>query len=159
MRGLKIQEKWIHLILNQVKTMEVRGQKYKLLKQEIALGNSKTKNVEGYAFIEEILKIPFSKIMNYRNEHQATLQDFQKLGYDKKHFVYAYRLTQVRRESNPFPYPRNPSIFFQILKCPKCGNMLRKDLYPCGCTYYTCPSCGYYKMTKACDYHLWGYIF
>jgi hypothetical protein len=94
--------------------MEVRGRRYNLDNQVIALGNSKTKNVEGYAFVSEILKIPFTKIMEYESEHRATIESLKKLGYDKKEFVFGYRLIKVRREGNPFPYRKSPSIFFRI---------------------------------------------
>ena len=48
--------------------MEVRGRRYNLDNQVIALGNSKTKNVEGYAYVSEIFKIPFTKIMEYESD-------------------------------------------------------------------------------------------
>jgi len=52
--------------------------------------------------------------MSYRHEHLATKEDLKKLGYDKKDFLYGYRLKDVRREPNPFPYPKNRSIIFKI---------------------------------------------
>ena len=116
MRVLKIQDKWLRMILSGKKTMEVRSQNFNIVGLKIGLGNSRTWNVEGYATVTEKIKIPFSEIMNYQNEHLATLQDFKELGYDKKEFLYGYRLTNVTRESNPFPYPKNRSIWSNIWK-------------------------------------------
>jgi len=42
MRGLKIQDKWIQLILNGQKAMEVRSLYFKIKGMRIALGNSGT---------------------------------------------------------------------------------------------------------------------
>jgi hypothetical protein len=57
MRGLKIQGRWLSLILSGQKTMEVIGQYYKVRRLRIALGNSDSRNVEGYATVQDVIEI------------------------------------------------------------------------------------------------------
>jgi len=112
MRGLKIQGKWLSLILNGQKTMEVRSLYLKIRGMRIALGNSDNGLVEGYATVQDVVKIPFLQINNYQNQHLATQWLIKQ--YNGKPFVYGYVLRDVKRETNPFPYPKNPSICFNI---------------------------------------------
>jgi hypothetical protein len=72
MRGLKIQHKWIREILSGEKTMDVRSVHYEVLGQRIALGNSDNGLIEGYATVQEVIKIPYSEISNCGNQHRAT---------------------------------------------------------------------------------------
>ena len=65
-RGLKIRGRWLQLILNGEKMMEVRSLRLKIRGQRIALGNSDTGRVEGYATVKDLIEIPFSEIAKHR---------------------------------------------------------------------------------------------
>jgi hypothetical protein len=112
MKGLKIKQPWIGLILNGEKTMEVRSQKHDFLNQTIALGNSDTKQVEGYAYCYEIVEIPMRKLDEFEKEHRAT-EELRKF-YKNKNSVYGFRLKKIIAESNPYPYPKNASNRFNV---------------------------------------------
>jgi hypothetical protein len=112
MRGLKIKDKWLKLILSGQKTMDVRSQYLKIRGQRIALGNSDTGMVEGYATVEDVIKILYSQIGNYENQHRATTWLTKK--YGKKAYVFGYILKDVKTEHNPFQYPKSRSISFKI---------------------------------------------
>jgi len=112
MRGLKIKGKWLKLILSGQKTMEVQGVYFKIRGQRIALGNSDTGEVEGYATVEDVIKIPYSQIRDYENQHQATA--WLARTYEGRDLLYGYILKDTRRERNPFRYAKNPSISFNI---------------------------------------------
>ena len=92
--------------------MEVRSQYFKIRGQRIALGNSDTGMVEGYATAENVIKTPYSQISDYENQHQATTWLIKK--YEKRAHVYGYTLKDVQTEHNSFPYPKSPSITFRI---------------------------------------------
>jgi hypothetical protein len=116
MIGLKIQGKWLSLILepeiSKKKTMEVRSiRRLCTIGKEIALGNSDTGLIEGYAEVSEIVTIPYKDIPNYESEHKATSWLMER--YKGKKFVYGYILTMARINRNPKPYPKNPSIWFK----------------------------------------------
>lgn len=100
------------MILSGKKTMEVRSQNANIIGLKIGLGNSKTRNVEGYATETEKIKIPFKDISKYEGEHKATVWLLPQ--YKGRKFVYGYRLSNVEREFNPFPYPKNRSIWSNV---------------------------------------------
>jgi len=111
MRGLKIQGRWVKLILDGQKTMEVRGQKYKVVGQRIALGNSDTKKVEGYATVEKVIEISYFDVPKYHSQHHATgwlMSQWWKGSF------YGYVLKDVKKEPSPFLYRKSPSIWFNI---------------------------------------------
>lgn len=112
MRGLKIQDKWIQLILNGQKTMEVRSLYFKIKRTRIALGNSDTGNVEGYATVTDVIKIPYSQISKYENQHLATKWLIAR--YSGRDHLYGYILRDMKRETKLFPYQKSPSICFNI---------------------------------------------
>jgi ASCH domain len=111
LRGLKIQEIWIDKIFSGEKTMEVRSMHYKISGQRIALGNSRSGLVEGYCTIQEIMKIPFSKIARYEDKHRAA--KWLKKRYIGKDFLYGFILNNVKKEKKPFP-SRSPGICFIV---------------------------------------------
>ena len=96
MRGLKIQERWINLILSGEKTMEVRGMRYRVFGQKIALGNSDNGLVEGYGTVQRIEDIPYSKISEYESQHLAT--EWLKKRYHGKNILFGFVLKEVKRE-------------------------------------------------------------
>jgi len=117
MRGLKIQNVWIRKILSGEKTMEVRSRRYGVLGQRIALGNSGNRLVEGYATVQEIIKIPLKTIPEHAGRHLATNWLFQR--YGNKETLYGYCLTNVSKETKSFWYPKSPSIWFTLNKSEK----------------------------------------
>ena len=112
MRGLKIQHVWIRKILSGEKTMEVRSRRFNVLGQRIALGNSKNGLVEGYATIQEIIKIPLSKVSEYEDKHLASELLLQR--YCNKNELYGYFLKDVQKENKPFLFPKSASIWFTL---------------------------------------------
>jgi len=64
-RGLKIRGRWLQLILNGEKVTEVRSRRLKIKDQRIALGNSDTGRVEGYATGKDLVEFPFSEIAKH----------------------------------------------------------------------------------------------
>ena len=117
MIGLKIQGKWLSLILSEEKTMEVRSTYRKLIGQRIALGNSDNGLIEGYATVSNITEIEYSEIPKYHKYHLAT--PWLTNQYKDKSVVYGYLLKDVKRELNPEPYPKNYSIWFVKEKVPE----------------------------------------
>jgi len=85
MIGLKIKDHWLQGILNRQKTMELRSLYRNLTDQVIALGNSKTKLVEGYGYVKEIVKIKKSfysepsNVAIYQKTYRDYLSLYQKL--------------------------------------------------------------------------------
>jgi len=76
------------------------------------LGNSETGRVQGYATVEDIIKIPYSQIAEYESQHLAGQWLVSR--YSGRDFLYGYVLKDVKKEANPFPYPKSPSICFNI---------------------------------------------
>lgn len=64
MKCLKIGEKWIKLILAGKKTWEIRCTTTNL-RERIALGNTKTKNYEGYATITDCLELSVEDLKKF----------------------------------------------------------------------------------------------
>jgi hypothetical protein len=109
---MKIQQRWLLMILSREKTMEVRSIRYKVLGQRIALGNSDNGLVEGYANVKNVIKIPFSEISQYEYQHHAT--EWLEEHYREKVFLYSFVLTNVNTEKKPLPYPKSHAITFEL---------------------------------------------
>jgi len=112
MRGLKIRGRWLQLILGGEKTMEARSLRLKIVGRRIALGNTDTGKVEGYATVKDVIEIPFLEIAKYESQHLAT--KWLASHYSGKKMIYGYVLENAKREPNPFPYPKSPAITFKI---------------------------------------------
>ena len=112
MKGLKIKDAWLRLILSGQKTMEVRSLHFTVKGTRIALGNSSTGNVEGYATVADVIKIPYLQITSYENQHRASRWLMQR--YKEGAHLYGYVLRDVKEEKSPFPYPKGPGIGFYI---------------------------------------------
>jgi hypothetical protein len=70
---LLIQDKYIKLILEKKKIWEVRTQELFRKGERIALGNTKSKNVEGYATVAEIKKKTVPEMKEHNDEHAGTI--------------------------------------------------------------------------------------
>jgi len=112
MQGTIIREKWLNLIISGKKTMEVKSQyKPEMNGTKIALGNSSL--VKGYAFVKEIVTIPYAEIPRYHKQHLAT--QWLMKHYNGKAAVYGYVLSEVRKENKKVSYPRSyGSVWFEI---------------------------------------------
>lgn len=85
---------------------------YNILGQRIALGNSGNGLVEGYATVQEVIRMLLSQIPSYENQHRAT--EWLLNRYQNKEALYGYCLIEIMKEKNPFSYPKSGSIWFTI---------------------------------------------
>jgi hypothetical protein len=108
---LLIKDKFIKLILDGKKIWEIRTQKLFKTGERIALGSTKTKNIEAYATIAEIKKMTVPEMKKHNDKHYAN--DFiDKLWKDREK-LYAFVFSDVKRNPNPKPYPPstgNPKV-------------------------------------------------
>lgn len=101
MKCLKIDDKWIKLILSGKKTLEIR-RKNTNIRERIALGNTKTKNYEGYATITDSIKMTVQELRNYNDKHQAN--DFIAKYAKGRNTLFAWVLEDIEIEPKPKPY-------------------------------------------------------
>ena len=101
MKCLKIDDKWIKLILSGKKTWEIRRTNTKT-REKIALGNTKTKNVEGYATIADSFEMTFEELRKHTDKHLA-FYFLDKYGKGRD-TLFAWVLKDVEIEKNPKPY-------------------------------------------------------
>jgi predicted transcriptional regulator len=101
MKCLKIADKWLAKILDGSKTLELRRTNC-CYRGPIALGNTRTKKVEGYAYLKCCVEFPVDEMKKLSNLHQAT-EFIDEYAVGRK-TLYAYELTNVRREPKPFAY-------------------------------------------------------
>jgi len=81
---LLIKDKYIKLILSGKKTWEIRTKKLFKTGERIALGNTKTKNIEGYATITEIKEMTVQELKKHNDSHQAAEGVLQGLREDAR---------------------------------------------------------------------------
>ena len=105
MRGLKIRGKWLQLILDGSKTMEVRNRHFKIGGMRIALGNSNTGNIEAYATVADVVEISRREIGKYENQHLAT--EWLTSNYGKNEILYGYILKDITRTPRQLPHPKS----------------------------------------------------
>jgi hypothetical protein len=100
-----IHDKYVKLILNGQKTWEIRTQKLFNQGERIALGNTGTKLVEGYATVSEVKKMTVPEMMRHNEKHFAN--DFILQRWSDREWLYAFVLSEVT--VNPFgvPYPHS----------------------------------------------------
>jgi predicted transcriptional regulator len=101
MRCLKIEDKWVNLILNGTKTWEIRRRNTKI-RERIALGNTKTKRVVGYATIIDSVEMTVEELKKHNDKHQAN--DFSDEYANEKKTLFAWILSDVEVEPNPKHY-------------------------------------------------------
>ena len=112
MRCLKIRDKWIKLILNGSKTWEIRRTNTKI-RERIALGNMKTKCVEGYCTIVDSKEIAIEDLKKHNHEHQAN--DFLDEYAQGRKTLFAWVLEDVKVEPHPKPYTHATGSWCRIL--------------------------------------------
>jgi hypothetical protein len=101
MECLKIDEKWLQLILAGKKTWEIRRTSTNY-RGRVALGNTKTKKYEGYATIVDCKEFNVKDLKKFGDKHQAN--EFIDNYAGDKETLFAWELTNVSPEPNPKPY-------------------------------------------------------
>ena len=101
MRCLKIDDKWVNLILSGNKTWEIRRRKTRI-RERIALGNTKTKHVVGYATIVDSVEMTVEEMKKHHNKHQAN--DFLDKYARGRETLFAWVLDDVQFKAKPKPY-------------------------------------------------------
>jgi hypothetical protein len=98
MRCLKIDDKWVSLIINGDKTWEIRRRNTKI-RERIGLGNTKTKQVVGYATIVDSVEMTVEELKKQNDKHQAN--DFLDKYARGKQTLFAWVLKEVVLEPRP----------------------------------------------------------
>lgn len=101
MKCLKIDDKWLKLIFTGKKTWEIRRTNTNA-RERIALGNTKTKNYEGYATIRDYIEFSIEELKKFGDKHQTN--EFIDKYADKRKTLFAWVLSDVAFEPNPKPY-------------------------------------------------------
>ncbi len=98
-------DKYLKYVLSGQKTWDVRPQKLFEKGERIALGNTKTKLIEGFATVSEVKKLTVSEMKKHNDKHLAN--DFIEKHWKNRKWLYAFVLSNVTRNPNPLPYPRS----------------------------------------------------
>lgn len=105
LKCLKIKPKWLNLILSDDphlrKTLELRRTRTKYV-GPIALGNTETKKVEGYAHLECCVEFFIEELKRLDGLHRAN--EFISDYANERETLFAYSLKNTIREPNPYPY-------------------------------------------------------
>jgi hypothetical protein len=101
MRCLKINDKWVNLILCGKKTWEIRTRNTNI-RERIALGNTKTKCYVGYATIVESIEMTIPEIFKHNNKHQAN--DFIEQYAKGRETLFIWVLKDIKAEHEPKAY-------------------------------------------------------
>jgi len=101
MRCLKMNDKWVNLVLSGKKTWEIRTQNTNI-RERIALGNTKTKCYVGYATLSDSVEMTVAELLKYNDKHQAN--DFLKQYAKNRETLFAWILKDVVVEPNPKAY-------------------------------------------------------
>jgi hypothetical protein len=101
MRCLKIDDKWVNLILSGKKTWEIRTRNTNI-RERIAIGNTKTKCCVGYATLVDSFEMTVSEILQHNDKHQAN--DFIRQNANGSETLFVWVLKDVKAEHEPKPY-------------------------------------------------------
>jgi len=101
LRCLKIDDRWLKLILNGQKTWEIRRTNTKI-RGRIALGNTTSKKVEGYAILKDSFPMNIQTLLENNHKHRANAFITGYAGGKTK--LYVWVLEDIQTESNPKPY-------------------------------------------------------
>jgi len=102
---LLVHDIYIKAILNHQKVWEIRTQRLFDEGERIALGNTRTRLIEGFATISEIKKLHVAEMKKYNDKHLAN--DFITKRWNDRPWLYAFVLSQVINNPNPVSYPRS----------------------------------------------------
>jgi hypothetical protein len=98
-------DKYINLILNGKKIWEVRTQELFEIGERIALGNTKSKLIEGYATVSDIKKMTVPEMKKHNDKHLAN--DFIDKRWKDRPLLYAFVLSDVEPSLEGKAYPRS----------------------------------------------------
>jgi hypothetical protein len=103
LKCLKIHPRWLQLILNGEKEIEIRRRGTEAFNQIIALGNTKTKKVEGYCQIKgaQETSLDWLKTIQYRTMVPDTELDKYANG---KTTLWSWLIRSVIPEPHPYLY-------------------------------------------------------
>jgi len=101
MRCLKIDDKWVNLILSGKKIWEIRTRNTNI-RERIALVNTKTKCYVGYATIVESIEMTIPEIFKHNNKHQAN--DFIEQYAKGRETLFIWVLKDIKAEREPKAY-------------------------------------------------------
>ena len=101
MKCLKIEDKWLKLILAGKKTWEIRSTRTNF-RGRIALGNTKSKKYEGYATIVGCQDYNLAELKKFGDKHQAN--EFIEKYAGERETLFAWVLSDVSVEPNPKLY-------------------------------------------------------
>lgn len=102
---LLVKGKYLELILKKAKVWKVRSQKLFNAGDRIALGNTGTRLIEGFATVAEVKKLTTSEMKKYNDKHLAN--DFIEERWNDRPWLYAYVLSDVIRHPTQVRYPRS----------------------------------------------------
>jgi hypothetical protein len=111
MRCLKIDDKWVTLILSGTKTWEIRRRHTKI-RERIALGNTKTKKAVGYATIVDSAEMTIEELKKHNDKHQAN--DFLDKYANTRQTLFAWVLEDVKVEVKPKPYSHSTGSWCKL---------------------------------------------
>ena len=100
MKCLKIDDEWLKLVLSGKKTWEIRRTNTNF-RGRIALGNTETKKIEGYATIMDSIEMTVQELKEHGDKHQAN--DFLDGYANGRKTLFAWVLKDIKIESNPKP--------------------------------------------------------
>ena len=112
MKCLKIDDKWLQLILSGEKTWEIRRTQTNF-RGRIALGNTKSKNYEGYANITDCKELSVKDLKKFGDKHQAN--EFLDGYAGERETLFAWVLEDIKVESNPTPYSYSAGSWCKVL--------------------------------------------
>ena len=97
-RCLKIDDKWVNLILSGSKTWAIRRTNTKI-RERIALGNTQTKCYVGYATLIDSVAMTIEELKKHNDKHQANdfIDEYAKgrKGQKTRKTLFAWPLTDV----------------------------------------------------------------
>jgi len=106
-RCLKIDDKWVNLILSGSKSWEIRRTNTKI-RERIALGNTKTKCYVGYATLIDSVEKTIEELKKHNDKHQANdyIDKYAKgrKGQKERKTLFAWVLDDIEVEAKPKPY-------------------------------------------------------
>ncbi len=98
---LKIDDKWVNLILSGKKIWEIRRNNTKI-RERVALGNTKTRRHVGYARIVDSIEISVKELKKHNDKHRAN-EFIDKYAKERK-TLYVWVLDDIEVTSDPKPY-------------------------------------------------------
>jgi hypothetical protein len=101
MRCLKIADRWVNLIINGTKTWEIR-RKNTIIRERIALGNTKIRRVVGYATIVDSIGMSVAELKKHNDMHQAN--DFLEKYANGTKTLFAWVLEDIEADAKPKSY-------------------------------------------------------